>query len=91
MNSALESFAANMYNTLKTPKKTSLVEGDRPAQLELDLDSGDRKVFVVSPIHAILILHFHGYDSRNLHDLASTTSLPIHRVKSTVAFGSITG
>jgi anaphase-promoting complex subunit 2 len=81
----LESFA-QMYNTLKTPRKLVWKKQMGMAQLELDLGVGDKKKIDVSLVHATIILHFHGCDVRNLHDLINVTKISEELMRKTVTF-----
>lgn len=81
----LESFA-RMYNTLKAPRKVVWKKQVGIAQLELDFGAGIKKEIDVSLIHATIILHFHGCDVRNLHDLTSVTNISEESMRNKITF-----
>jgi anaphase-promoting complex subunit 2 len=85
VKSVLSSFE-QMYDSLKTPRRLVWKKETGMAQLEIDLGPGGKKVFTVSVVHANIILHFHGCDTRTLNDLTIATRMPRMLVQNRVAF-----
>lgn len=74
-----------MYSTLKTPRKLVWQTEMGTAQLELNLGSQQR-AFTVSLVHANIILHFDGCDTRSLANLAIATNISLVCIQNAIAF-----
>mmetsp|Transcript_17798 Transcript_17798/g.55550 ORF Transcript_17798/g.55550 Transcript_17798/m.55550 type:complete len:671 (-) Transcript_17798:909-2921(-) len=85
VDSALDAFST-MYSILKTPRKLVWKREIGMAQLELQLGSGQKRLFTVPLLHANIILHFHGCETITLSSLSIATCVGLMHLQGAIAF-----